>query len=39
MAIVGIRMGDMQTEYLPSSDQVTMKLTLMTIPTGGGGDM
>lgn len=26
-------------KHLPSSNQVTMKLTLMTIPTGGGGIM
>lgn len=26
-------------KYLPSSNQVTMKLTQMTISTGGGGDM
>lgn len=26
-------------KYLPSSNQITMKLTQMTIPTGGGGDM
>ena len=26
-------------KHLPSSNQVTMKLTQMTIPTGGGGNM